>query len=252
MVGNGLGAKNGILFKTAVSLEETGKTEIVVLDKTGTITSGEPRVTDLIPGEGVQEGELLSMACALEKKSEHPLAKAVLLKAEEEGLAPGTVTEFKALPGNGLTALAEGTPVYGGNLRFMETKVSVPEASQETRPLALAENGKTPLFFGSGERFLGIIAVADVIKEDSPRAVKELQNMGIRVVMLTGDNERTARAVGPGSRSGRGHCGRPSRRQGKRCAGLKGAGPGGHGRRRDQRRSGPYTGGYGHCHRSGH
>ena len=195
MVGNGLGAKNGILFKTAVSLEETGKTEIVVLDKTGTITSGEPRVTDLIPGEGVQEGELLSMACALEKKSEHPLAKAVLLKAEEEGLAPGTVTEFKALPGNGLTALAEGTPVYGGNLRFMETKVSVPEAARD-QALALAENGKTPLFFGSGERFLGIIAVADVIKEDSPRAVKELQNMGIRVVMLTGDNERTARAVG--------------------------------------------------------
>ena len=191
MVGNGLGAKNGILFKTAVSLEETGKTEIVVLDKTGTITSGEPRVTDLIPGEGV----LLSMACALEKKSEHPLAKAVLLKAEEEGLAPGTVTEFKALPGNGLTALAEGTPVYGGNLRFMETKVSVPEAARD-QALALAENGKTPLFFGSGERFLGIIAVADVIKEDSPRAVKELQNMGIRVVMLTGDNERTARAVG--------------------------------------------------------
>ena len=195
MVGNGLGAKNGILFKTAVSLEETGKTEIVVLDKTGTITSGEPRVTDLIPGEGVQEGELLSMACALEKKSEHPLAKAVLLKAEEEGIAPGTVTEFKALPGNGLTALAEGTPVYGGNLRFMETKVSVPEAARD-QALALAENGKTPLFFGSGERFLGIIAVADVIKEDSPRAVKELQNMGIRVVMLTGDNERTARAVG--------------------------------------------------------
>ena len=195
MVGNGLGAKNGLLFKTAVSLEETGKTEIVVLDKTGTITSGEPRVTDLIPGEGVQEGELLSMACALEKKSEHPLAKAVLLKAEEEGLAPGTVTEFKALPGNGLTALAEGTPVYGGNLRFMETKVSVPEAARD-QALALAENGKTPLFFGSGERFLGIIAVADVIKEDSPRAVKELQNMGIRVVMLTGDNERTARAVG--------------------------------------------------------
>ena len=135
------------------------------------------------------------MACALEKKSEHPLAKAVLLKAEEEGLAPGTVTEFKALPGNGLTALAEGTPVYGGNLRFMETKVSVPEAARD-QALALAENGKTPLFFGSGERFLGIIAVADVIKEDSPRAVKELQNMGIRVVMLTGDNERTARAVG--------------------------------------------------------
>ena len=183
MVGNGLGAKNGLLFKTAVSLEETGKTEIVVLDKTGTITSGD------------QEGELLSMACALEKKSEHPLAKAVLLKAEEEGLAPGTVTEFKALPGNGLTALAEGTPVYGGNLRFMETKVSVPEAARD-QALALAENGKTPLFFGSGERFLGIIAVADVIKEDSPRAVKELQNMGIRVVMLTGDNERTARAVG--------------------------------------------------------
>lgn len=130
------------------------------------------------------------MACALEKKSEHPLAKAVLLKAEEEGLVPGTVTEFKALPGNGLTALAEGMPVYGGNLRFMETKVSVPEAARD-QAQALAENGKTPLFFGSGERFLGIIAVADVIKEDSPRAVKELQNMGIRVVMLTGDNERT-------------------------------------------------------------
>ena len=126
MVGNGLGAKNGILFKTAVSLEETGKTEIVVLDKTGTITSGEPRVTDLVPGEGVQEGELLSMACALEKKSEHPLAKAVLLKAEEEGLAPGTVTEFKALPGNGLTALAEGTPVYGGR--------SLYRRQPETRP----------------------------------------------------------------------------------------------------------------------
>ena len=195
MVGNGMGAKNGILFKTAVSLEETGKIEIVALDKTGTITSGEPRVTDLVPEEGVSESELLSMAYALEKKSEHPLAKAVLLKGEEMGLSAADVTDFAALPGNGLSAKLNGNTIYGGNMKFVGTHVAVPE-DMKKKSEALAESGKTPLFFAENEKLVGIIAVADMIKEDSPQAIRELQNMGIHVVMLTGDNERTAKAVG--------------------------------------------------------
>ena len=191
MVGNGMGAKNGILFKTAVSLEETGKVEIVALDKTGTITSGEPRVTDLVPAEGVSESELLSMAYALEKKSEHPLAKAVLLK----GLSAADVTDFAALPGNGLSAKLNGNTIYGGNMKFIGTHVAVPE-DMKKKSEALAESGKTPLFFAENEKLVGIIAVADMIKEDSPQAIRELRNMGIHVVMLTGDNERTAKAVG--------------------------------------------------------
>ena len=192
MVGNGLGAKNGILFKTAVSLEETGKTQIVALDKTGTITSGEPKVTDIIPAEHVTEQELLSMAYALEKKSEHPLSRAILEKAREEKLEAGEVADFKALPGNGLTAVLDGAVLKGGNSRFI---TGIPE-DLAARAQALAEEGKTPLFFSRDDVLMGIIAVADVIKEDSPQAVRELQNMGIQVVMLTGDNERTARAIG--------------------------------------------------------
>lgn len=195
MVGNGMGAKNGILFKTAVSLEETGKVEIVALDKTGTITSGEPRVTDIVPADGVDETELLSMAFALEKKSEHPLAKAVLLKGEEMGLSAAEVTDFAALPGNGLSAKLNGNTIYGGNMKFIGTHVAVSE-DMKKKSEALAESGKTPLFFAENEKLVGIIAVADMIKEDSPQAIKELQNMGIHVVMLTGDNERTAKAVG--------------------------------------------------------
>lgn len=195
MVGNGMGAKNGIMFKTAVSLEETGKTEIVALDKTGTITSGEPQVTDIIPSSNVTEDDLLFHAHALEQKSEHPLARAILEYAKGQHLPAAEVTEFTALPGNGLSASYNGSRLFGGNLTFIETKTSIPP---EIRTLAetLAEEGKTPLFFTKDDIFLGIIAVADVIKEDSPQAVKELQNMGIHVVMLTGDNERTARAIG--------------------------------------------------------
>ena len=195
MVGNGMGAKNGILFKTAVSLEEAGKVQIVALDKTGTITSGQPEVTDILPAEGITETELLTLACALEKKSEHPLAKAVLKKAEEENLATGEVTGFQALPGNGLSAILGSDKLTGGSMKFIsgQTKVS---ADLNRRAEQLAEQGKTPLLFTRNGKLLGIIAVADVIKEDSPRAVKELQNMGIRVVMLTGDNERTAKAIG--------------------------------------------------------
>ena len=195
MVGNGMGAKNGILFKTAVSLEETGRTEIVALDKTGTITSGEPKVTELLPAAGLSERELLSLACALEKKSERPLAKAVLNKAEEDGIEAGDVTDFAALPGNGLTAKLSGEELFGGNLSFIGSRADVPEAMKKQAE-ALAEAGKTPSFFAKNKTLLGIIAVADTIKEDSPQAVKELQNMGIRVVMLTGDNERTAKAIG--------------------------------------------------------
>ena len=195
MVGNGMGAKNGILFKTAVSLEETGKVEIVALDKTGTITSGEPRVTDIVPAEGITETELLSMAYALEKKSEHPLAKAVLLKGEEMGLSAADVADFAALPGNGLSAKLNGNTIYGGNMNFIGSHVNVPEEMKQ-KSETLAESGKTPLFFAENERLIGIIAVADMIKEDSPQAIRELQNMGIHVVMLTGDNERTAKAVG--------------------------------------------------------
>jgi len=195
MVGNGVGAKNGILFKTAVSLEETGKTQIVALDKTGTITKGEPAVTDLLPADGVSEKELLSLAASLEKKSEHPLAKAVLSRAEADGIALCEVTDFTALPGNGLTAELDGTPLYGGSLRYMETVVPVSDTVRKSAE-ALAEEGKTPLLFAKDHRLLGIIAAADTIKEDSPRAIAELRNMGIRVVMLTGDNEKTARAIG--------------------------------------------------------
>ena len=195
MVGNGMGAKNGILFKTAVSLEETGRVEIVALDKTGTITKGEPVVTDLLPAEGATEMELLSMAGSLEKKSEHPLAKAVLKKAEEEPVTIGEVSEFTALPGNGLSGRLNGEELLGGNLTFISSRVTVPETIKKEAQ-TLAGEGKTPLFFAKGGRLAGIIAVADTIKEDSPKAVKELRNMGIHVVMLTGDNERTAKAVG--------------------------------------------------------
>ena len=195
MVGNGMGAKNGILFKTAVSLEEAGKVQIVALDKTGTITSGQPEVTDILPAQSITEKELLTLACALEKKSEHPLAKAVLKKAEEEKLVPEEVTGFQALPGNGLSAVLGNDTLTGGSMKFISSQTRVPSDLQ-AKAEALAEQGKTPLLFTRNGKLLGIIAVADVIKEDSPRAVKELQNMGIRVVMLTGDNERTARAIG--------------------------------------------------------
>lgn len=195
MVGNGMGAKNGIMFKTAVSLEETGKTQIVALDKTGTITSGEPKVTDIIPAEGISENELLELAYALELKSEHPLARAIIDYAKEYQIVAGAVSDFKALPGNGLSAVTDGQEICGGNYKFITTKVAVSE-QLKTASEKMAEEGKTPLFFAKNESLLGIIAVADVIKEDSPQAVKELQNMGIHVVMLTGDNERTAKAIG--------------------------------------------------------
>ena len=195
MVGNGLGAKNGILFKTAASLEATGRTRIVALDKTGTITSGEPKVTDLLPAEGVTEQELLTLAAALEQKSEHPLAKAVLAYAAEQQLTAPEVTDFAALPGNGLSAQLDGKEIFGGNAAFIETKVPVP-AELSARAAALSAEGKTPLFFGGAGRLLGVVAVADTLKEDSPRAIRELQGMGIRVVMLTGDNQRTADAIG--------------------------------------------------------
>ena len=195
MVGNGMGARNGIMFKTAVSLEETGKMQIVALDKTGTITSGEPKVTDIIPAAGVTEDTLLKYAYALENKSEHPLARAILEKAKEENAGIEEVTGFQGLPGNGLTAILDGHTLYGGNHTFISSKVSV-DGDIQKKAEKLAEAGKTPLFFGNEDRLLGVIAVADVIKEDSPQAIKELQNMGIHVVMLTGDNERTAKAIG--------------------------------------------------------
>ena len=195
MVGNGLGAKNGILFKTAASLEAAGRTQIVALDKTGTITSGEPKVTDILPAEGVSEAELLTLAAALERKSEHPLAKAVLACTEAQKLTAPEVSGFAALPGNGLAAKLEGVEIFGGNASFIGTKVTVPAQLQE-KAAALSAQGKTPLFFGGAGRLLGIIAVADTIKEDSPQAIRELQAMGIRVVMLTGDNQRTADAIG--------------------------------------------------------
>ena len=195
MVGNGMGARNGIMFKTAVSLEETGKMQIVALDKTGTITSGEPKVTDIIPAAGVTEDTLLKCAYALENKSEHPLARAILENAKEENAGIEEVTGFQALPGNGLTAILDEHRLYGGNHTFISSKVSV-DGDIQKKAEKLAEAGKTPLFFGNEDRLLGVIAVADVIKEDSPQAIKELQNMGIHVVMLTGDNERTAKAIG--------------------------------------------------------
>lgn len=195
MVGNGMGAKHGIMFKTAVSLEETGKMQIVALDKTGTITSGEPKVTDILPAEGTGEMELLSMAYSLERKSEHPLAKAILLDAKEKQAAAVEITDFKALPGNGLSARSDNGLLCGGNFNFISSQAKVPE-SVKAASERLAGEGKTPLFFSRDGKLTGIIAVADVIKEDSPQAVKELQNMGIHVVMLTGDNERTAKAIG--------------------------------------------------------
>ena len=195
MVGNGLGARNGILFKTAASLEAAGRTQIVALDKTGTITSGEPRVTDILPAGGVSESELLTLAASLEQKSEHPLAKAVLAYAETETIACPDVTDFAALPGNGLSARLDGMEIYGGNAEFIAAKASVP-AELQAEAARLAAEGKTPLFFGGAGRLMGVIAVADTLKEDSPRAIRELQDMGIRVVMLTGDNQRTADAIG--------------------------------------------------------
>ena len=195
MVGNGLGAKNGILFKTAVSLEETGKTEIVALDKTGTITQGEPRVTDVLPAEGMTQGALLSLAAALEQRSEHPLARAVMMRAEEDRLTAAPVGDFRALPGNGLTATLSGETLLGGSLSFVSSQVDVPRSIRQ-KAEALAEEGKTPLLFAQAGRLAGVIAVADVIKADSPAAIAALRNMGIRVVMLTGDNEKTARAIG--------------------------------------------------------
>ncbi|CUN35431.1 Probable copper-importing P-type ATPase A [Faecalibacterium prausnitzii] len=195
MVGNGLGAKNGILFKTAASLEAAGRTQIVALDKTGTITSGEPKVTDILPAEGVSETELLTLAAALERRSEHPLAKAVLAYTEANAMDGPEVSDFSALPGNGLSARLDGAEIFGGNAALIETKVAVPAVLKE-KAAALAKEGKTPLYFGGAGRLLGVVAVADTIKEDSPRAIRELQNMGIRVVMLTGDNQRTADAIG--------------------------------------------------------
>ena len=195
MVGNGLGAKNGILFKTAASLEAAGRTQIVALDKTGTITEGAPRVTDLLPAEGITETELLTLAAALESRSEHPLAKAVLADAEAKAITPPEVTDFAALPGNGLAAKLDGMDIYAGNAAFIQTKLTLPAALAQQAE-KLAAEGKTPLFFGGAGRLLGVIAVADTIKEDSPEAIRQLQNMGIRVVMLTGDNQRTADAIG--------------------------------------------------------
>lgn len=195
MVGNGMGARNGIMFKTAVSLEEAGKVTIVALDKTGTITSGEPKVTDLIPAKGISEKQLITFAYALEQKSEHPLAKAVLEYAKEKEITAQGVTDFAALAGNGLTAKQGKDVLYGGNAAFISTKAEISEEFLNRSQL-LSEQGKTPLFFARNHQLVGIIAVADVIKEDSPNAVKELQNMGIYVVMLTGDNERTAKAIG--------------------------------------------------------
>ena len=195
MVGNGVGAGNGILFKTAVSLEETGKTDIIALDKTGTLTKGEPVVTDIYPAEGISDKELLQLAYTLEQKSEHPLAKAIILKALDENLSALSLQDFKALPGNGLQGVCEGAGLYGGNLSFISRFVEVGENIGHLAK-QLSSSGKTPLFFAKEGKLLGIIAVADVIKEDSAEAVQELQNMGIRVVMLTGDNEETARAIG--------------------------------------------------------
>ncbi len=195
MVGNGVGAKSGIMFKTAVSLEETGKIDIVALDKTGTITAGEPKVTDIVPAEGIAEGELLSYATSLEQKSEHPLARAILEYAASHEVKTMEVSEFEALPGNGLTAKINNEKVTGGHYTFIQKSVIIDKAVEKSAE-QFAMQGKTPLFFAKDDTYLGMIAVADVIKEDSPQAVKELQNMGIRVVMLTGDNERTAKAIG--------------------------------------------------------
>ena len=194
MVGNGMGAKNGILFKNAVSLENAGRTQIVALDKTGTITAGEPKVTDILPASDVKEKDLLYLAVSLEQKSEHPLARAILQCGEEKQITPGEAADFQALAGNGLVASCKGKMLYGGNYAFISRKLTVPKQLQEAAE-NLAQAGKTPLFFAQGKQLLGIIAVADVIKEDSPQAIQELRNMGIQVVMLTGDNERTAQTI---------------------------------------------------------
>ena len=195
MVGNGVGAKNGILFKTAAILENAGKVQIVALDKTGTITTGEPTVTDVIPAESITEDELLSMAVSLEAKSEHPLAKAIIRRGEELSMEPAEVTDFEALPGNGLHAVNNGKQLLGGSLKFLSEQTGV---SDELRRQAedLAEQGKTPLLFAKSGKAMGMIAVADTMKEDSPKAIQELRKLGIRVIMLTGDNERTANAIG--------------------------------------------------------
>ena len=195
MVGNGVGAKNGILFKTAVSLEEAGKVDIVALDKTGTITTGQPKVTDIFPADGISEKELLEVAFALEKKSEHPLAKAIVEYGNEKKFTVPVVEDFQAVPGNGLTGTLNNKTLIGGNLLFIEKSLSISEKIKHSAE-QLASAGKTPLFFAKENRLLGMIAVADVIKEDSPQAIKELKAMGIHVVMLTGDNERTAKAIG--------------------------------------------------------
>lgn len=195
MVGNGVGAKHGILFKTAVSLEEAGKVQIVALDKTGTITCGEPKVTDILPSEGITPESLLSMAVSLEQKSEHPLAKAILEYGKEQNLQIAEVTQFQALPGNGLTAVLDGHTLYGGNASCIAKAARIPDAMQ-AKAQELANAGKTPLFFSRDDVFLGMIAVADVLKEESPEAIRQLRNMGIQVVMLTGDNEQTAKAIG--------------------------------------------------------
>ena len=195
MVGNGIGAKNGILFKTAVSLEETGKINIIALDKTGTLTCGEPHVTDIITANGISETELLEKAGALEAKSEHPLATAILSEIKEYSIPIQNVEDFEAVPGNGLTARLNGKLLAGGNEKFINSQATI-STDIKRQAQTFAEEGKTPLFFCSDNQFIGMIAVADIIKEDSPQAVKELQNMGIEVVMLTGDNERTAKAIG--------------------------------------------------------
>ena len=195
MVGNGIGAKNGILFKTAVSLEEAGKVDIIALDKTGTITNGSPKVTDVIPADDVKREDLLFFAGTLEQKSEHPLARAILDYVEEQKIPCAETTDFTALPGNGLTAFYQNKPLKGGSLSFIKSLLTIPE-KEEQQALKLASEGKTPLFFTRGTKLLGMIAVADVIKTESPQAVRELKNMGIRVIMLTGDNEQTAEAIG--------------------------------------------------------
>lgn len=195
MVGNGMGAKNGIMFKTAQALEEAGKTKTIAVDKTGTITKGEPQVTDFLPSEGITEKELLFYVNALERKSEHPLATAIRSYAKEQKIEEAEVSDFKALPGNGLFAIYQKERLFGGNAEFIRQEITLPKEFEE-KASRLAEEGKTPLFFGKGDHFLGIIAVADTMKEDSPQAIKELQDLGIHVVMLTGDNERTANAIG--------------------------------------------------------
>ena len=195
MVGSGMGAKNGILFKTAASLEQAGRVQIVALDKTGTITEGEPKVTDILPADGVNENELLAAAFALESRSEHPLARAVINEAKQRGMNAADVTDFQALPGNGLTAVLDGVEMAGGSMKFIGAVAEIPDDLRQSAE-RLAYQGKTPLFFAQGGKMAGIIAVADTLKPDSPKAVRELRNMGIRVVMLTGDNQRTAKAIG--------------------------------------------------------